>query len=46
MADFDGELQASGEIDEVAFLKHADKAKSSPVDVLIFDDLKAKRYID
>ena len=45
-AEFDGELQASSEIAEIAFVNYEWKSKSSPVDVLIFDDLKAKGLID
>ena len=45
-AEFDGELQASSEIAEIAFVNYEWKDKSSPVDVLIFDDLKAKGLID
>jgi hypothetical protein len=41
-ADFSGTLQATSEIAEIAFLAFADKAKSSTVDHLIFDDLLAK----
>lgn len=46
MADFDGELTAANEIDEVAFLKYAGYADSSPVDKLIFDDLLHRKLID
>lgn len=44
-ADFDGELQPSSEIEKIAFVGYDWKDKSSPVDVLIFDDLKAKGLI-
>lgn len=45
-ADFDGELKASSEIAEIDFVNYEWKDKSSPVDVLIFDDLKAKGLIN
>lgn len=44
-ADFDGELQASSEIAEIAFVDYGWKDKSSPVDGIIFDDLKAKGLV-
>lgn len=45
-ADFDGELQPSSEIDQCRFVNYSWKTKSSPVDVLIFDDLKFRNLID
>lgn len=45
-ADFTGELKASSEIAEMAFVGYDWKSKSSEVDGLIFDDLKAKNLID
>lgn len=45
-ADFSGTLAPSAEIAEMAFVNYDWKAKSSPVDGLIFDDLKAKNLID
>ncbi len=45
-AELEGILQASSEIAEIAFVNYAWKDKSSPVDVLIFDDLKSKGLID
>ena len=44
-ADFIGKLQASSEIAEIAFVDYEWRDKSSPVDVLIFDDLKARGLI-
>jgi len=44
-ADFDGTLAPSSEIEQLDFLGYDGKAKSSPVDGLIFDDLKAKGLI-
>jgi 8-oxo-dGTP diphosphatase len=44
-ADFHGELSASSEIAEIAFVNYEWEDKSSPVDVLIFDDLKSKGLI-
>ena len=45
-ADFDGTLQPSSEIAEVKFVGYDWKSQSSPVDILIFEDLKAKNLID
>lgn len=45
LADYDGELSASSEIAELAFVGYEWKENSSPVDGLIFDDLKAKGLI-
>ena len=45
-ADFSGVLTPSSEIDKMAYFMYADKAKTSPVDHLIFDDLKQKNLID
>lgn len=45
-AEFDGEMQPSAEVEEIAFVGYDWKDKSSPVDVLIFEDLKAKGLID
>ncbi|GAB2470242.1 NUDIX domain-containing protein [Streptosporangium sandarakinum] len=39
--DYRGTLTASGEIEEVAWLSYADRDRVSPVDQLIFDDLRA-----
>jgi len=44
-AEFAGELQAASEIEEIRFLSYADKSNTSPVDHLIFDDLKDKGLI-
>lgn len=44
-AEFDGELRPSSEIERMAFVDYAWKENSSPVDGLIFDDLKRKGYI-
>ena len=45
-AEFSGEVQAASEIDEVKFLTYADKFSTSPVDHLIFDDLKSKGLLN
>lgn len=45
-AEFDGELQPSAEIAEIKFVDYSWKSMSSPVDELIFDDLKARDLID
>lgn len=42
MADFDGALQASSEIQEIKWLSYQDLDKISPVDKLIFEDLHQK----
>lgn len=44
-AAYEGELTPSSEIEELMFADYAWKEKSSPVDGLIFDDLKAKGLI-
>ncbi len=38
MADFDGELKANSEIQEIRWLNYSDLDKISPVDKLIFED--------
>jgi len=45
-ADFKGEIKASSEIQEVLWITHKDKDKSSPVDKIILDSLKEKGLID
>lgn len=45
-ADFAGNMHPTSEVEEIKFLQYADKAISSPVDKLIFDDLKSKDLID
>lgn len=44
-AEFDGVLEPSSEVEQMAFVGYEWKEKSSPVDGLIFDDLKAKGLI-
>lgn len=39
--DFTGTLKASAEIEELAWLSYADRARTPPVDQLVFDDLRA-----
>lgn len=46
MANFTGELTASNEVETLAYFTYAAKDRTSPVDHLIFDDLKAKNLID
>lgn len=41
-ASYTGTIQASAEIEEVAWLSYADKERVSPVDKIIFDALKKK----
>ena len=43
---YSGELQASSEIEEIRWLKYADKDKISEVDQLIFDELKQQNLLD
>lgn len=44
-AEFSGEIRAASEIEEVRWLQYADKEKSSPVDHLILDYLRARDLI-
>ena len=44
-ADFIGKIKPSSEIEEVVWLTHQDKEKSSPVDKIIFDNLKDNNFI-
>lgn len=44
-ADFVGEFNPTNEVEEMAYFSYADKHRTSPVDQLIFDDLKAKDLI-
>jgi len=43
---YDGTLEPDSEIDEMVWFSHADKSKSSDVDVKIFDWLKENDLID
>lgn len=45
MADFEGILEASSEIQEIRWLDYGDLDKISPVDKLIFQDLYEKKFI-
>ena len=45
-ADYSGKLKAKSEIEEIQWLKFADKGIISEVDKLIFDDLREKNMID
>ena len=45
-ADYIGELKAASEIDKIVWLTTADIDSISPVDKLIFTDLKTKNLID
>lgn len=45
MADFDGQLEASSEIQEIKWLDYNDLDKISPVDKLIFKDLYEKSLL-
>ncbi|MBI4225085.1 MAG: NUDIX domain-containing protein [Candidatus Sungbacteria bacterium] len=44
-SDFTGDIQPAAEIEEYAWFGYEGKEKSSPVDKLIFDDLKMKGLI-
>lgn len=44
-AEYTGEIRAASEIDEVAWLHYQDRARSSPVDQIIFDYLKERDLI-
>jgi 8-oxo-dGTP diphosphatase len=44
-SEFTGELKPSAEIAEIVWLPHEGREKSSPVDQMIFDDLKSKGLI-
>ncbi len=44
--DYHGQLQPSSEIEELFWLKHKDKSKTSAVDMIILDWLKDKDLID
>jgi 8-oxo-dGTP diphosphatase len=39
-ADYQGVLRASGEIEEIVWLTHADRHRVAPVDQIIFDHLR------
>lgn len=43
--EFAGELKADSEIDEIVWLDYSGREQSSPVDKIIFDDLKAKNLL-
>ena len=45
-ADYTGVIKASGEIEEIQWLKHVDRFKCGYVDIVIFDWLKEKNLID
>ena len=45
-APYEGRLRPATEIEELKYVNYGWKNKSSPVDILIFDDLKAKKLID
>lgn len=46
MADFEGRLEASSEIQEIKWLDYSDLDKISPVDQLIFADLHEKGLLN
>lgn len=44
-ASYTGTIQASSEIEEVVWLNYADSERVSPVDKIIFDELKKKNLL-
>ena len=46
LADFDGELKANSEIQEIRWLNYSDLDKISPVDKLIFEDLHNNNFLN
>lgn len=44
--DYEGIIKASSEIEEIEWLKHADRYRTGYVDIIIFDWLKNKNLID
>lgn len=44
-SDYEGELIPASEIEKLEFFSYSGKAESSPVDHLIFDDLKKRNLI-
>ena len=46
LADFDGELKANSEIQEIRWLNYSDLDKISPVDKLIFEDLHKNSFLN
>ena len=45
-AEWDGEIAPSAEIQEIRWLSYSDIDIVSPVDKLIFEDLKSKNYLE
>lgn len=45
LADFEGEIKANSEIEKIEWLDYHDLDKISPVDKLIFKDLKDKKLL-
>jgi len=46
IAEYDGQLTPSSEIEKLDYFEYQQKTQCSPVDNLIFDDLKQKGLID
>ena len=46
MAEFDGEIQANSEIQEIRWLNYSNLNIISPVDKLIFENLHENKYLD
>lgn len=46
IAEWDGEIAPSAEIQEIRWLSYSDINIVSPVDKLIFEDLKSKNYLE
>ena len=45
-SDYSGNLKAASEIEKLEFFPYSRKSETSPVDHLIFDDLKTKNLIE
>lgn len=45
-AEFEGSLAPTSEVEKIDYFVYANKHRTSPVDQLIFDDLKLKKLID
>lgn len=43
--DYQGDIRASSEIDEVVWLSYADRHRTGPVDQLIFDWLRERKLL-
>jgi 8-oxo-dGTP diphosphatase len=46
MAEFEGDVKPTSEVEKLDYFSYADKHRTSPVDHLVFDDLKSKGLIE